>query len=714
MDATDCGVACLAAAYKLYGGYVPLERLREISGTSQQGTTLLGLRESARQLGFIAEGYQADIDALRKFEVPVILHTINSSQFHHYILVYEYDEIDGNFIVSDPAESSPRKLSEDSIRALWTSGALLKLEATDRIEQGSSVRKAKWQWVLDLAREDINLLVTAGLIGLIVAILGLSTAIFSQKLIDQIIPAGDNSLLLLGIGLLAILLLVRTGLAYTRQLFILRQGFSFNNRVMEFFLKRLLHLPKLFFDRRKTGDLTARMNDTRRLQRAISAIVSNAMIDLLLVIATTVGIFMYDWRLGLLALLWIPLFIFIVWFYHQPILDDQRLVMQSYARNESFFVDTILGIGPVKTYNKQSTFLRLGTSIYSDFQQQAFNLGITSIRFNSIAEIVGSLFIVSILGWSAFSVIGGLLTIGAMIAILQLVGLLMNSAQQLAIVNIQLQEGRVAFDRMYDFAALPPEHDGDLDKNTTKQNNFDQLVVSDLVFRYPGCSPLLTDIDLSVTTGEWIAILGESGCGKSTLLNILQRFYDFETGSVSVNGVSIKDYSIKDWRAMIGVVPQNIKIFSGTVLYNILLDTEIQSLEPLQEFLSRYGFDEVFKSLPAGVSTMVGEEGINLSGGQQQLLALARALYRKPKLLLLDEPTSALDRDTETFVLNLLDHLKRDGMGLIVLSHRLRTAKAADRIYIIENGSITGSGQHQSLIKHDNLYGRAWRDLIEN
>ena len=713
LDAADCGVACLAAVHRLFGGYVPLEQLREVSGTSQRGTSLLGLRRAARELGFEAEGYRADMESLKKCEVPVVLH-IDSTGLQHYIVCYGFDGQRERFTISDPAEPNPRQLTETEIQDRWKSGTLLKLIPTERIEQRVQVRQAKWRWVTGLVEEDLNLLITAGIIGLFVAILGLSTAIFSQKLLDRIIPEDDMTTLWLGLALLTILLFARTGLGYVRQMFILRQGFAFNNRVMDFFLGRLLQLPKLFFDKRKIGELTARMNDTRRIQRTIAAVISGAMIDLLLVLVSTAAIFYYDWRLGVIAILWIPIFVLIAGTYHQSILDGQRGVMQTYARSEGVFMDTMLGIGAVKTYNRQTLFQRIGLQIYGGFQEKVLLLGNTSMRFNAMAEIAGSAFVVAVLGMSAYAVILGSLTTGAMIAVLQLVGLLMGSAQALVIANIQLQEGRVAFDRMYDFAALPPEATSVDDKvSQSIPEGFGCLSISNLSFRYPGEPRLLSDLNLKVKSGEWIAVLGESGCGKSTLLNILQRFYDYESGSVTLDGTSIKQLSLTQWRSILGVVPQEIKIFNGTLLYNILLATEVSDPDEVNEFLNRYGFDRAFAKIPGGVSALVGEEGINLSGGQRQLLALARALYHRPRLLLLDEPTAALDRNTETFVLTLLERLKHEGVALIVLSHRLRTARAADRIYIIENGTIANAGQHDFLASGDNLYGRAWRDLVE-
>lgn len=711
MDQSDCGVACLLSALKFYDGYRSLERLRELSGTSRQGTTLLGLREAALQLGFQAEGYKSDMASLKTCGQLAILHTIKDGRLQHFLLCYGYDAERDVFIIGDPAESKVKEMSESELAKIWQSGFLLLLEPTEQLVPLKNIQRDKWFWIKHLIREDFNILGVALGLGIVVAILGISTAVFSQKLLDNIIPSGNMTQLLGGTILLVLLLLLKSGFGYLRQLFLLRQGKAFNIRIIDFFYSRLLHLPKAFFDNRKTGDLIARMNDTQRIQRTISKLVSSVMIDLLTVIVASYAILVYNWQVGLITLSWIPIFAYLVYRFHPHILGNQQAVMRHYAHNESNYVDTIQGIGPIKLHNRQKVFIGLTKQVYSAFQEAFLQLGKVGIRFGLASEIVGNIFIVSILSWSAYNVITGALTTGAMIAILQLIGMLMSAAAQLAVTNIELQEARVAFDRMYEFTSIHGEYEEEAEFAKKEIEHFDRLNIEKMSFRYPGQHPLFTNISLQVSKGEWVTILGESGCGKSTLLQILQKFYTYESGVVQVNDLSLGDLGFENWRSKLGVVPQQVKIFNGTLLDNILLGAPAKNEKQLEHFFKYYGFDRFFSRLPNGYATLLGEDGINISGGQQQLVALARALYSQPELLLLDEPTAALDRDTEQFVLALLNRLKEE-MGILILTHRLRTAKAADRIYIIENGQIGQFGEHRELLNSDNLYSRAWQDLV--
>lgn len=361
-------------------------------------------------------------------------------------------------------------------------------------------------------------------------------------------------------------------------------------------------------------------------------------------------------------------------------------------------------------HNRQPVFQRVTTAVYQLFQEAILSLGKVSIRFNLWTELVSTIFVVGIITMSSILVLREALSMGSMIAILQMIGILMGGVVSVAMANIDLQEARIAFDRMFEFTTIPSEYEEEGDSPEAQVQDFEELRVEQLRFRFPGRPAILEEISFRLRKSEWIAILGESGCGKSTLLQLLQKFYQPESGKIRVNGTDLDLIGFESWRSQIGVVPQQIKIFNGTLLDNILLGQAVDDPAALEVFLQEYGFDRYFRQFPNGYATLLGESGVNISGGQQQLVALARALYHRPQVLLLDEPTAALDRNTELFVLELLNRLS-DEVAIIMLTHRLRTARAADRIYIIEQGRISQQGQHEDLLQSDNLYARAWSDL---
>lgn len=737
-DQSDCGVACIASLVKYYGGDIRLEKLRELSGTSKQGTTMLGLFQAGQQIGFDVEAFEGDIPNLQKLETPCILHVLMDNRLQHYVICYptpnpspkgrgtsplSSGEGSGvRFLISDPAQGV-KEYSAEELEKIWQSKALLVLKPNDKFVKAGKIKAEKWFWLKKLIEEDMNILGIALVMGIAIAFLSLSTAVFSQKLIDDILPGNKLMKLWIGLALLFFLMLVRSGLIFIRSFFLNRQGKDFNNRIISHFYGSLLHLPKSFFDNRKTGELVARMNDTVRIQNALAYIGANLMIDVLLIIITAFFIMAYSWQLGVIGLLSIPLYFLSVFFFHKEIVDNQRKVMAAYAKNEANYVDTIQGVGVIKVSNKEEFFSGITKTIYDFFQQRIYNLGIVRIKFNMVTEVLGTMLVVGIITWGSVKVLNADLLLGQFMAVIQMVGILMPAAGRLAMTNIQLQEAKVAFDRMFEYTSIQPEFDLEKDKQKNNIQTFESLEVKNLVFRFPGRKPLITDVSFSMKKGEMIALLGESGCGKSTTMQILQKFYKHESGTIYVNGTDWEKISAVGWRNILGVVPQDIKIFSGTLIDNISMggtlkdssdglkpsDDLQKEAENIVKFCQQYGFDKFFMQFPQNYFTILGEEGVNISGGQQQLVALARALYRKPQILLLDEATAAMDRNTEAFILELLHKLKSQ-ISIVMVTHRVKTAKKADCIYVMENGMVKAMGKHEELLTTENLYSVAWRD----
>ncbi|GAB3575248.1 peptidase domain-containing ABC transporter [Spirosoma luteolum] len=690
----DCGVACLASVLAYYGGYSRLERLRELSGTDQQGTTLLGLCQAASQLGFDAEGLEADSVENLKTDVsgPVILHVLIENRLQHYVICYNWDARNQRFIIGDPARGIVQ-FTADELTAIWPSRVLLALTPNALLQQQSDQKRAKQRWLLGLIRDDAPLLAIATGLGIITAGLGLSTAIFSQKLIDEILPEHDTKRLTLGLVLLAFLLVARAVVGYLRGFLLNRQSRDFNNRIISQFYGALLYLPKSFFDSRKTGELVARLNDTGRIQRTINHVTGAVVINALMVLVSAGYLFTYSVWVGLLSIASIPLYGGLMWRYHQRIIDGQRSVMATSAHTESNYVDTIQGIDVIKATNRESFFGSITNVVYGNFQEKVYQLGRLGLRFNLTAEIINALLIAGLIAVTSVLVVQKTLQLGEMMAILTLVGSILPAVASLALTNIQLQEANVAFERMYEYVHLDPEQPANPTATPNPAPGFESMDISNLTFRFPGRPLLLENVSLTVRKGELVALLGESGNGKSTLLQLVQRFYAPENGQLLVNDIDWKHIDTPTWRQLIGVVPQHVKLFSGTLLDNICLGDTAKEAERVVAFCRQYGFDRYFEHFPQSYLTLLGEDGVNLSGGQRQLVALARTLYHKPQLLLLDEPTAAMDRHTEGFVTDLLERL-RPSMGILLITHRTSLAAIADRAYQLERGK---------LIRHDLL-----------
>jgi ATP-binding cassette subfamily B protein len=704
---SDCGVACLSAVISYFGGEESLERLRELSGTAIQGTTVLGLMEAAFALGLEADAVRVDgLNRLDELKSPAILHVVIEGKYSHYVVYYGKDR--EGYQLMDPAVGK-RTLSPEALDQIWQSKSMILAKPAEGFQTKQNHLTQKKKWIRDLVRPDLPILLISGFLGLIVTILGLSVAVFSQKLIDEILPEEEWDKLTLGLVLLTVLLIMRSVLSYLRSTVLIRQSKELNLRLISDFLKHLIYLPKRFFDSRKVGDVTARMNDSRRIQRAISLLITELMVDVFVVLVTVTSIFLYSIPVGWLVLAFLPVYFVLVYQYHIPIKKGQQQLMIRYSGSEATFIDTLSGVGAIKGAGRESDFLQKNLGVYGDFQEETFRLGQISNRLGLVSQLAGTLFLVSVLGTSCYLVATAQMELGVLVAISGMLGMLVPAVNKLALANLQIQEAKIALDRLYEFVQTKGEVSQEAGTFT---ESIETLQVSKLSFRFPGRKLLLKDLSFELKCGKLTVLLGESGGGKSTLLQVLMGFYTPERGDILVNGLySVSAIAVADWRKSIGYVPQEIKIFNGSLLYNLMLEDSPKSIQSVIDFCQEMGLATFFESLPQRYFTLVGEEGINLSGGQRQLVGLVRALLRQPKLLLLDEFTGAMDRNTEQKILELILRIK-EKIPVFVVTHRVKPALMADEVLILDHGELVDFGTPAQLLEKENLLSTSVWDVV--
>jgi ATP-binding cassette subfamily B protein len=378
--------------------------------------------------------------------------------------------------------------------------------------------------------------------------------------------------------------------------------------------------------------------------------------------------------------------------------------------NESNFIDSIKGILAIKSLNWQSVYSHRNRIIYSDFQEKMLNLGKVKVKLNLITGFASSVYLIIILVWSSGQVMASSMTQGELMAILALSTSLLPSVLNLALISIPVSEVKVAINRMFEFTQI--EQENSAGEGSFSTVNTDSLNLKDISFRFPGQKLLLDKINLNIEKGKVVSLVGESGCGKSTLASVALRFFQPETGQLLINGADCSDdISIDEWRSVVAIIPQEVHIFNGTILQNLITDIDEDKLNDLIRSVRELGLAPFYDGFPSGLMTLVGEEGINLSGGQKQILAFTRVLLKNPGILIIDEGTSNMDRGTEAFILDLISRLK-GRMGILMISHRINMIKKlSDYIYVLEGRTISAEGRHEDLIQGDNLYSRFWKDF---
>ncbi|MDV3725502.1 peptidase C39 [Elizabethkingia anophelis] len=679
-DQADCGIACLLSLIRYYGGNATVESLREKSGTSKQGTTLLGLYQAANSIGFDAEGCEADIKALVEHGEPVILHVIMDEKYEHYVVCYYYEN--NKFCIGDPARGIIY-WSKEELEQYWRTKTCLTLKPNTDFIKTEYTNKAKKEWLFNLLKKDQEAIYTIIVLGVVLTLLGMSMSIFSQKLIDDILPQRKLKVLMLSIAFLGFLLFARVAIQALRELYIIKQNKSFNERINYSFFSSLLHLPKVFFDTRKIGDFVARLNDTQRIQNVIKQLITATTVDILSVFISLGFLFFYSWKLAVICLILSPIIFYIIFSFNKRIIESQQEVMQAYSQNEANYIDSIRGIEVIKNFSRQDIFLKRNQNIFGLFQSKIYELGRLNLRISLTSGLVLVVFLLLILAFSSYHVLNNNIKIGELMAIIGISSSLLASITNLALVSIPIQEAKVAFDRMFEYSSIKPEA---IDGIALDQIN--SINIQGIDFRYNGRSKLLEDVYLVLEKGKITTLLGESGNGKTTLAEILQKNYKPEAGNIIINGeYNLEEISLSSWRYLIGIVPQNIQLFNGSVAQNIVLDEQINE-ERLNSLVTDFGFAKFISSLPQGWGTLVGEEGINLSGGQKQLLGWMRALYHNPEFLILDEPTSSLDKETRSFIYSLISKLKSKKV-IFIISHYIEDLQnISDNIIVLCDKTI--------------------------
>lgn len=555
----------------------------------------------------------------------------------------------------------------------------------------------KITWFKTFIKGDIKIILGTIVLGILISTLGLATAVFAQRIIDDILPKKDVQGLIEGILLITSLLVVKQILTFFQQYFNIQQSRNFNIRLISKFYDVLLHLPKSFFDRFRTGDLITRMNDTASIRQTITYITNTLILNILTVIVSSTVLFFYSASVGLVALSAFPSFLLLSFLFRKKLIYGQIEVMEANATKETNYITTIQNISIVKSTNKEDFFAQINNYIFGMYQQKVFKLGHIGITLGNLAEFTGAIIFIVLLGVASLETIRGSITIGAFAAILGITAGILPAVAVIAFSHLHLVGAKVAFDRVYELASLKKEYDIEEEEKKNELEDIVSLRISRVSFGYLQGQNILKDVSLEVSKGELVCIFGENGSGKSTILHLLQSFYKPGSGGIFFNNVNMDCLSIPQHRNKIAFVSQQPKLFNVSVLENICLEINNKDVKDSISYLSDLGFDRFFEKLPNGYNTIVHEGGQNLSGGQLQMISFARALYRKPKLLLMDEPTSAMDSESENFMIGILHEFKKDAI-VIIVSHRLKPAKLADRIYVLKNGMVHATESHIELL----------------
>jgi len=698
-DITDCGAACLASVAAYYQLEIPIARIRQKAGTDKQGTNVLGMIEAAAFLGMNARGVKGPFEALTAVPLPVIIHVLIQNSLHHYCVLFKINK--QTVTLMDPGPGKLIKMSHKEFKTIWTGVVILISPAPHFIKARLNRSHGLRFW--ELIYPHRNLVVMALLAAIFYTILGLSTSIYLQKIIDFVLVDGNLKLLhLLSVGMI-LLLVFQLGFGYLKSWFSLQAGQYIDKSLILGYYKHLLYLPQTFFDTMRVGEIMSRVNDAVKIRSFINEIAQNIIVNLLIVGFSLSVMFMYYWKLALIILAILPLYILIYWFSNWINKSWVRRLMEQGADLEAQLVESLHAAGTIKQFGveipaQEKTEARFNKLLDSIFKSGTLGLGIASIT-----EGTTRLLTIIILWAGSYFVIHRELSPGELLSFYALIAYFTGPAASLIGANKFIQDALVAADRLFEIIDLDTEL-SDGPKIDLYPEIMGDIRFAHITFRYGTRVEVFKGMNLLIKKGCSIGIAGESGSGKSTLSALLQNLYPVKEGKIYIGQYDLQYISINSLRKAISIVPQQINLFTGTILENIALGEFNPDLKKIIALCTRLGIHEFIDSLPMGYQAIVSEQGINLSGGQKQRLGIARALYRNPEILVLDEATSALDPRAEAQVQDTLDWFKSQGKTLIIIAHRLKTIRYCDDIVVLHDGKVVEQGRHEDLLNSNGFY----------
>lgn len=709
-DQMDCGPTCLRIIAKYYGRVVSLEKLRKLSETTREGSSLKTISDASEKLGFRSLGVKINLTKLdEEAPLPCILHWHQN----HFVVVYKIKE--NKIYISDPAHGLITLTRKEFLSA-WIGanatesteeGIALLLEPTPKLNTSEfdDIQEKRgfaflYQYLFRYKKFLFQLV-----IGLIAgSLLQLIFPFLTQSVVDIGIQHQDIHFVYLILIAQLFIFAGRTAIELIRGWILLHLSSRINISLISDFFIKLMNLPIAFFDSKMTGDIMQRINDHQRIEVLLTTTSLNVLFSAFNLVIFSIVLILYNFQIFLvfmagsvLYFLWVVIFL-----KRRKELDYKRFDQMS--SEQSKVIELINGMQEIKLHNaekeKRWSWEYLQARLFKIETQNLILQQTQSTGANVINELKN--IFVTIL--AAKLVIDGELTLGMMVAVTYIIGQLNGPIQQLIGFIYVVQDAKIALERLSEIHNREDEEKAGEEKITEVSADA-SIHLNNISYRYVGAMEnVIEDLTLEIPSNKITAIVGASGSGKTTLMKILLKFYEVNKGDIKIGNSDLNNISQRYWRNKCGVVMQEGYIFSDTIAKNIAVgETNIDKVKLVQA-ATIANIRDFIEELPLAYNTKIGMEGVGMSTGQKQRLLIARAVYKNPEIICFDEATSALDAKNERIIMENLNQFFQNRTA-IVIAHRLSTVKNADQIVVLDKGHIIEKGTHAELVaKQGNYY----------
>jgi len=674
-EAAECGLASLGMVACFHGHRVDLAAMRRRFTVSLKGATLAFLMQAAGKLGFAPRPLRLELAELPQLRVPCILHW----DLNHFVVLASADARAA--IVHDPALGI-RRLSMAEVSKHFT-GIALELTPTPEFRPADERRTVRLRDLLGPVSGLKRSLAQVFILALALQSVAVVSPFYMQWAVDGAVVTGDRDLLtVLGLGFL-LLALIQVGIAALRSWVVLYLGTTLNLQWLANVFSHLLRLPVSWFERRHLGDVVSRFGAVSTIQRTLTSSFVEALIDGAMAVATLAMMLVYSSWLTAVAVAAVALYGVLRWTFYDPLRRATEEHIVHSAKQQSHFLETVRGVQSIKLFGRQeerrSRWLNLVVdAVNRDLASQKLTLG-----FRSANGLVFGIERVAIVWLGALLVLDSAFSVGMLFAFVAYkeqfsarVGGLIDKLIELRMLNLQGE-------RLADIVLTAPEHEsppGPLDAIDAS------LEVRAVSFRYSDPEPfVLINCSFRVSPGESVAIVGASGGGKTTLLKLMLGLLQPTDGKVLAGGVDIQKLGIDRYRKLVGTVMQDDQLFAGSIADNISFFDPSPDHACIEQCARMAAVHDDIAAMPMAYNTLIGDMGAALSGGQRQRILLARALYKRPRILFLDEATSALDVQKERAVNEAIRSLN---LTRIIIAHRPETIASADRVVVMQGGKV--------------------------